>query len=69
MMPAMVDIWKVFSESGFPLMNDTRDLAIIESIKGTVLLAANNQDSLKAILVRSQSKLPDLANLADVDIK
>ncbi len=42
------------SESGLYLRYDTKDLARIRTIQGTVILAANNQDSLKGIIVNKR---------------
>ncbi len=39
-----------FAESGIFLKYDTKDLAKVETSKGTVILVANNQDSLRALL-------------------
>ncbi len=47
------------SESGLFLRYDTKDLAKIETVNGTMLLAANNQDSLKAIKINKQSIASD----------
>jgi len=41
-----------FSESGLYLNYDTKELAAIETMNGKVILAANNQDSVRAIMIR-----------------
>ena len=55
------------SESGLFLGQDTKDLAKIYTAKGVALLAANNQDYLKAILVKSQSNLKTSDGIASLD--
>ncbi|WP_346752186.1 VCBS repeat-containing protein [Splendidivirga corallicola] len=40
-----------FSESGFYLRHDTKDLAKIRTVQGMVILAANNHDFMKAIKI------------------
>ena len=52
-----------FSESGFYLRHDTKELAKIQTAHGTVILAANNQDFLKAIKVSNWIEKESLANL------
>ena len=50
-----------FSESGFYLKHNTKDLARIQTPHGVVILAANNNDYLKAIKVNNTSKKKSLA--------
>lgn len=43
-----------YSESGFYLKNDTKDMSLINTVNGKVILAANNDDALKAFEVGEQ---------------
>ena len=45
-----------FSESGFYLNKDTKDIAKINTAKGLVILSANNNDDLKATLFKDNKE-------------
>lgn len=57
------------SESGVFLRHDTKDLAKIKTSKGIAVLAANNQDSLKIILVQKQMNKKESTPIAQAHKK
>lgn len=46
-----------YSESGFYLKHDTKDLAKIQTARGAVILAANNHDIMKAIKINDNKRI------------